>query len=65
MLVPVFLLTDWLRYKPVMVFQGISLFITMAMLRWMKSVAEMQAMEFVYAVVTACDVAYFSYIYRS
>ncbi|KAM9359131.1 uncharacterized protein ABDE67_002282 [Symphorus nematophorus] len=63
MLVPVFLLTDWLRYKPVVVFQGISLFITTVMLRWLQSVPALQAMEFVYAVVTACDVAYFSYIY--
>lgn len=64
-LVPVFLLTDWLRYKPVVVFQCSCLFITTAMLRWMKSVPAMQAMQFFYGVVTASEVAYFSYIYRS
>lgn len=64
-LVPVFLLTDWLRYKPVVVFQCVSLFITTAMLLWMKSVPAMQAMQFFYGVVTASEVAYFSYIYRS
>lgn len=64
-LVPVFLLTDWLRYKPVVVFQCVSLFVTTAMLRWMYSVPAMQAMQFFYGVVTASEVAYFSYIYRS
>ncbi|XP_036421327.1 thiamine transporter 1 [Colossoma macropomum] len=63
LLVPVFLLTDWLRYKPVVVFQCCALFGTNAMLLWSGGVGFMQAMQFVYAVVTACDVAYFSYIY--
>uniref|UniRef100_A0A8C6WGH8 Solute carrier family 19 member 3a n=1 Tax=Neogobius melanostomus TaxID=47308 RepID=A0A8C6WGH8_9GOBI len=62
-LVPVFLLTDWLRYKPVLFFQSVALFVTNALLLWTKSVAAMQATQFVYSVVTACDVAYFSYIY--
>ncbi|XP_040902532.1 thiamine transporter 1 [Toxotes jaculatrix] len=62
-LVPVFLLTDWLRYKPVVVFQCVMLFITTAMLLWTKSVPAMQAMQFIYGVVTATEVAYFSYIY--
>lgn len=62
-LVPVFLLTDWLRYKPVVILQSIALFITNAMLLWTKSVPAMQAMQFVYSIVTACEVAYFAYIY--
>ncbi|XP_029536663.1 thiamine transporter 2-like isoform X1 [Oncorhynchus nerka] len=62
-LMPVFLLTDWLRYKPVVVFQCINLFVTTAMLLWLQGVAAMQAMQFAYAVVTASEVAYFSYIY--
>ncbi len=65
MLVPVFLLTDWLRYKPVVVLQCVALFVTTAMLRWTESVPAMQAMQFFYGVVMASDVAYFSYIYRS
>ncbi|XP_042342297.1 thiamine transporter 1 [Plectropomus leopardus] len=63
MLVPVFLLTDWLRYKPVVVFQCVTLFITTGMILWLKSVPALQAMEFFYGVVTASEVAYFSYIY--
>ncbi|KAJ3591089.1 hypothetical protein NHX12_009036 [Muraenolepis orangiensis] len=62
-LVPVFLLTDWLRYKPVVVLQGVTLWITTAFLLWLRSVAAMQAMQFFYGVVTATEVAYFSYIY--
>lgn len=62
-LVPVFLLTDWLRYKPVVVFQCTALFVTTAMLLWLKGVPEMQAVQFTYGVVTSCDVAYFTYIY--
>ncbi|XP_013873597.1 thiamine transporter 1 [Austrofundulus limnaeus] len=62
-LVPVFLLTDWLRYKPVVVFQGVMLFVTTALMRWTASVPAMQVMQFFYGVVTASEVAYFSYIY--
>lgn len=62
-LVPVFLLTDWLRYKPVMVLQCSSLLVTTAMLLWLQSVPEMQAMQFFYGVVMASEVAYYSYIY--
>ncbi|KAM9318652.1 thiamine transporter 1 [Pholidichthys leucotaenia] len=62
-LVPVFLLTDWLRYKPVVVYQCVMLFITTALLLWTNSVPAMQATQFTYGMVTASDVAYFSYIY--
>ncbi|XP_033832338.1 thiamine transporter 2 [Periophthalmus magnuspinnatus] len=62
-LVPVFLLTDWLRYKPVIIFQSAALFVLTALLYWTKSVPAMQAGQFFYGVVTASDVAYFSYIY--
>lgn len=62
-LLPVFLLTDWLRYKPVIVVQCCALFLTTALLLWLQSVGAMQAMQFFYSVVTACEVAYFSYIY--
>ncbi|XP_010896994.1 thiamine transporter 2 [Esox lucius] len=62
-LVPVFLLTDWLRYKPVVVFQCVTLFLTNALTLWLQGVAAMQAMQSVYAMVTASEVAYFSCIY--
>lgn len=62
--VPVFLLTDWLQYKPVVILQCLALFITIAMIRWLASVPEMQAMQFFYGVATASEVGYYSYIYR-
>ncbi|KAJ7995180.1 hypothetical protein DPEC_G00241880 [Dallia pectoralis] len=62
-LVPVFLLTDWLRYKPVVVFQCVTIFLTNALTLWLQGVAAMQAMQSVYAMVTASEVAYFSCIY--
>ncbi|XP_026106912.1 thiamine transporter 2-like [Carassius auratus] len=62
-LVPVFLFTEWLRYKPVVVFQCLVLFSTMAMLLWCNGVPEMQAIQFTSGLVTSCDVAYFTYLY--
>ncbi|XP_054650721.1 thiamine transporter 1-like [Dunckerocampus dactyliophorus] len=62
-LVPVFLLTDWLRYKPVVVLQCAALFIVTAMLRWTESVGAMQASQFFSGVAAACDVASSAYIY--
>nr|XP_029536664.1 thiamine transporter 1-like isoform X2 [Oncorhynchus nerka] len=62
-MVPVFLLTDWLRYKPVVVFQCINLFITWAMMLLVQEVAVFKVMQFFYGVKSACEVAYFSYIY--
>lgn len=41
------------------------IFITQALLLWTASVPAMQATQFFYGVVTASDIAYFSYIYRS
>ncbi|XP_062407935.1 thiamine transporter 1 [Sardina pilchardus] len=62
-LVPVFLLTDWLRYKPVIVFQCSALLVTTGMLLWLDGVPQMQATQFFYGVVMASEVAYYSYIY--
>uniref|UniRef100_H3BZS5 Solute carrier family 19 member 3a n=1 Tax=Tetraodon nigroviridis TaxID=99883 RepID=H3BZS5_TETNG len=61
--VPVFLLTDWLRYNDVVIFQCVAIFISTAISRWSTSVPEMQASEFIFGVASACEVAYYSYIY--
>ncbi|XP_061431197.1 thiamine transporter 2-like [Lethenteron reissneri] len=63
LLLPVFLLTDFLRYKAVIVLQGAALVATWCLLLWARGVPAMQAMEFCYGVVTATEVAYYSYIY--
>lgn len=59
----VFIVTDLLLYKPVVVFEGISLVITWCLLIWGQGIAAMQAVEFVYAASTASKVAYSTYIY--
>lgn len=63
LLFPVFLLTDYLCYKPVLILQASSLVVTYVMLLRARSVMLMQLMEFFFGLATASEVAYFSYIY--
>uniref|UniRef100_A0A8D0DKT2 Solute carrier family 19 member 3 n=1 Tax=Salvator merianae TaxID=96440 RepID=A0A8D0DKT2_SALMN len=63
LLFPVFLITDYVRYKPVIMLQGISLIITWLLLLFANGVTVMQLMEFFYGMVTATEVAYYAYIY--
>ncbi|XP_039998213.1 reduced folate transporter [Xiphias gladius] len=62
-LVPAFLLTDLLRYKPVLVIQGISQVVIWLILLLGTTLIEMQFMEFFYGIFMACRVAYSSYIF--
>lgn len=62
-LVPAFLLTDFLRYKPVLVIQGISQVIIWIILLMGSTLLQMQFMEFFYGITMACRVAYSSYIF--
>ncbi|XP_069831682.1 thiamine transporter 2 [Dendropsophus ebraccatus] len=62
-LFPVFLLTDYVRYKPVIILQGLSYITAWILLLFARGVPAMQGLEFVYGMVTATEVAYFSYIY--
>ena len=63
LLVPVFLLTDYLRYKPVIVFEGLAYIATWSLLLWADGVRWMQFMEFCYGIATSTEVAYYTYIY--
>ncbi|KAM5181474.1 thiamine transporter 1 [Mantella aurantiaca] len=63
LLFPVFLATDYLRYKPVIIVQGLSLIITWFMLLYAQGTLAVQFLEFFYGMSTATDVAYYSYIY--
>ncbi|KAL8190840.1 UNVERIFIED_CONTAM: hypothetical protein K2H54_062580 [Gekko kuhli] len=63
LLFPVFLATDYLRYKPVILLQGLSLIVTWFMLLYAKGLLAIQFLEFFYGVVTATEIAYYSYIY--
>ncbi|XP_051283119.1 reduced folate transporter [Dicentrarchus labrax] len=62
-LVPAFLLTDLLRYKPVLIIQGISQVVIWLILLLGTTLLEMQFMEFFYGITMACRVAYSSYIF--
>ncbi|NXW24250.1 S19A1 protein, partial [Circaetus pectoralis] len=62
-LVPIFLLTDYLRYKPVLVLQSLSHISIWLLLVLGTSVLAMQLMEFFYSVTMAARIAYSSYIF--
>ncbi|XP_061484279.1 thiamine transporter 1 isoform X2 [Rhineura floridana] len=63
LLFPVFLATDYLRYKPVILLQGLSLIMTWFMLLYAEGLLAIQFLEFFYGLVTATEIAYYSYIY--
>ncbi|XP_061061562.1 thiamine transporter 2 [Eubalaena glacialis] len=63
LLLPVFILTDYVRYKPVIILQGISFIITWLLLLFGQGVKTMQVVEFFYGMVSATEVAYYAYIY--
>ncbi|XP_043861215.1 reduced folate transporter isoform X2 [Dromiciops gliroides] len=62
-LVPIFLLTDYLRYKPVLVLQSLSYLSAWLLLIFGTDVLAMQFMEFFYGITMAARVAYSSYIF--
>lgn len=62
-LVPVFLLTDYLRYKPVLILQSMSHVSIWLLLLLGTSLLEMQFMELFYGITMAARVAYSSYIF--
>ncbi|XP_076039803.1 thiamine transporter 1-like [Oratosquilla oratoria] len=63
LLIIVFLVTDFFRYKPVIVFEGFGYVATWALLLWARGVKWMQFMEFCYGIATSTEVAYYTYIY--
>nr|AAC61788.1 reduced folate carrier membrane glycoprotein [Rattus norvegicus] len=62
-LVPIFLLTDYLRYKPVLVLQCLSFVCVWLLLLLGTSVVHMQLMEVFYSITMAARIAYSSYIF--
>ncbi|XP_078522628.1 thiamine transporter 2-like [Lissotriton helveticus] len=63
LLFPVFLLTDYLRYKPIIILQGISFITAWLILLLASGVPAMQVLEVVYGLATATEIAYYAYIY--
>ena len=61
----VFLLTDIVRYKPVILLESVAYLTTRVLLIWGTSVFAMQMMQVAYGVATATEIAYFSYIYAA
>lgn len=59
----VFLFTDYLRYKPVILLEAFSYLATRFLLIWGTSVFAMQWMQIAYGVASASEVAFFAYIY--
>lgn len=62
-LVPIFLLTDYLRYKPVLILQSLSHISIWLLLIYGTDIIAMQFMEFFYGITMAARVAYSSYIF--
>ncbi|XP_014296418.1 thiamine transporter 2 [Microplitis demolitor] len=62
-LIIVFLLTDFLRYKPVIILCGLSGVITFTGLILGRSIAALQFVEFFYGFYISAEVAYYTYIY--
>uniref|UniRef100_A0A8B9L7D5 Solute carrier family 19 member 3 n=1 Tax=Astyanax mexicanus TaxID=7994 RepID=A0A8B9L7D5_ASTMX len=65
MLPVVFLLTDLLRYKPMIVLQGLFLVSNYLLLCFASSLPAITFLQFNFGVVTSTEVAYFSYIYSA
>ncbi|WKY15533.1 hypothetical protein Q1695_000763 [Nippostrongylus brasiliensis] len=63
LLIPAFILTDILRYKPIIVLEGASLCATWALLVWGEGVRQMQLMQICFGLASAAEIAYYSYLY--
>ncbi|XP_021515935.1 thiamine transporter 2 [Meriones unguiculatus] len=60
---PVFVLTDYLRYKPVIVLYVVAFAVSYLFLLFGRGVVLMQVAEFFFGIVSATEIAYFAYIY--
>ncbi|KAI8129812.1 Folate transporter 1 [Lucilia cuprina] len=62
-LVVVFLITDFLLYKPLIITMGVMGIIIWSMLLWTTSLEALMTLEFFYGTYMAAEVAYYTYIY--
>ncbi|CAD6193452.1 unnamed protein product [Caenorhabditis auriculariae] len=62
-LIPIFFLTDILRYKPIIILEAFSLAMTWALLVWGKGVFQMQLMQILFGISSASEIAYYCYMY--
>jgi thiamine transporter 2/3 len=59
----IFLITDYLRYKPLIILLGISSASVWGVMLLVDSKFGLQIVELIYGTFCACEVAYYSYIY--
>ncbi|VDN08269.1 unnamed protein product [Thelazia callipaeda] len=62
-LIPSLFLTDFLRYKPVVVLEAVTLCATWILLIWGKTVWQMQIMQIMFGIASACELGYESYMF--
>lgn len=62
-LFPMFLLTDYFRYKPILILDGIAYITTWALLLWAHGIPAMKGMQVTFGLATACEIGYYSYLY--
>ncbi|EHB17667.1 Thiamine transporter 2 [Heterocephalus glaber] len=65
LLLPMFVFNDYILYKPVIILKGISFIMTWLLLLFGQGVRAMQAVEFVFRMVSATKMAYYAYIYSA
>ncbi|KAG7304249.1 hypothetical protein JYU34_011187 [Plutella xylostella] len=63
LLLVVFLITDFLRFKPIIILSGLSGIVLYGVLLWTKSLEWLQVSQFIYGLYMATEVAYLTYIY--
>ncbi|VVC37391.1 Reduced folate carrier,Major facilitator superfamily domain [Cinara cedri] len=61
----IFLVTDYLHYKPILVFGAISSVISQIFLIFARTKTNMQIMDFFDGIMIACDIPYYTYIYTA
>ncbi|XP_027851234.2 thiamine transporter 1-like [Aphis gossypii] len=59
----IFLITDYLYYKPIVVLNALSSFTVQILLIFTRSKTNMMVMEVFYGTLISCKVAYFTYVY--
>uniref|UniRef100_A0A915BQ93 Reduced folate carrier n=1 Tax=Parascaris univalens TaxID=6257 RepID=A0A915BQ93_PARUN len=62
-LIPIFFLTDILRYKAIIMLEASCLCATWAFLIWGVTIWQMQLMQVVFGIASAAEIAYYSYMY--
>ncbi|XP_077296296.1 thiamine transporter 1-like [Arctopsyche grandis] len=63
LLIVVFLITDYLKYKPLIIVSGLSGIGVYSILLWTKSLEWLQASQFLYGLYMATEVAYYTYMF--